>query len=62
MIPFNRKLGENNFEIILLFKKMIFIILNATVALFDFYDFFGFYLNFKNSSPYSWYFSDHFGI
>ena len=39
MIPFNRKLGENKFEIILLFKKWFLLILNATVALFDFYEF-----------------------
>ena len=39
MIPFNGKLGENKFEIILLFLKMILLISNATVALFDFYEF-----------------------
>ena len=40
MIPYNRKLGEHEFEIILLFKKWFLLILNVTAALFDFYDLF----------------------
>ena len=62
MIPFNGKLGENKFEIILLFKKRFLLILNATVALFNFMIFYIIYLNLENSSSYSWYFSQHFGI